>query len=355
VPREYSLQQLAEMVGGQVQGDPDVVIRGLNGIDYAQDGEITFVLDKKQFPLPEGCLASACIAPKGVDTTEIPLVLTDHPSLAAAQIHTAFVSEPFQATGVHPSSVIGKNCSIPEEVSIGALVCLGNNVTLGQRVTIHPGAVVGDDVSIGDDSVIHANVTVAHGCVIGRRVILFHGAVIGSDGFGFATDRMGCHHRKPQVGIVRIDDDVEVGANSCVDRAAFGVTWIKSGVRIDNLVMVAHNVIVGENSILVGQAGIAGSTTLGRNVVLGANAGVAGHIHLDDQVMVAAKSGVHNNQPKGAVVGGIPAIEVKKWGRAAAASSRLPEMIKEVRRLRKEMELLQARLDSTEQPKENQG
>jgi len=352
---EYSLQQLADMVGAQVQGDPQTIIHGLNGIEFVKDGEITFVLDKKQLPLPEGCRAAACIAPVGVDETAIPLLLTDQPSLAAAKIHSAFVNQPFQATGVHPSAVIGDNCSIPPEVSIGALVCLGNDVTLGQRVTIHPGAVIGDGVTVGDDTVIHANVTVAHGCVIGSRVILFHGAVIGSDGFGFATDRMGCHHRKPQVGIVRIDDDVEVGANSCVDRAAFGVTWIKSGVRIDNLVMVGHNVVVGENSILVGQAGIAGSTTLGRNVVLGANAGVAGHIHLDDQVMAAAKSGIHNSQPKGAIVGGIPAIEVKKWGRAAAAFSRIPEMVKEVRRLRKEMEQLKAQLNPTEQSQENQG
>ncbi|MDD2463612.1 MAG: UDP-3-O-(3-hydroxymyristoyl)glucosamine N-acyltransferase [Desulfobulbus sp.] len=343
------MQHLAELVGGQVQGDPDLVIHGLNGIEYAQDGEITFVLDKKQLPLPEGCRASACIAPSGVDAVDIPLLLTDQPSVAAAKIHTVLVAQPFNTTGIHPSAVVGENCRIPEQVSIGALVCLGNNVTLGQRVTIHPGAVIGDGVSIGEDTTIHANVTVAQDCIIGKRVILYHGAVIGSDGFGFATDRMGCHHKKPQVGIVRIDDEVEIGANSCVDRAAFGETWIKSGTRVDNLVMVAHNVVVGENSILVAQVGIAGSTTLGRNVVLGAKTGVAGHLHLEDQVMVAAMSGVHNNQPKGAMLGGAPAFEVKSWGRASAAFSRLPEMVKEVRRLRKEVDRLSTLVGSAEQ------
>ena len=180
--------------------------------------------------------------------------------------------------------------------------------------------------------------------------MLYHGVVIGSDGFGFATDRMGCHHKKPQVGIVRIDDEVEIGANSCVDRAAFGVTWIKSGTRIDNLVMVGHNVVVGENSVLVAQVGIAGSTTLGRNVVIGAKTGIAGHLRISDQVMAAAMSGIHNDQPKGAILGGVPAIDVKKWGRSAAAYNRLPEMVKELRRLRKEVERLQTEVETTEQP-----
>ncbi|MGE4560597.1 MAG: UDP-3-O-(3-hydroxymyristoyl)glucosamine N-acyltransferase, partial [Desulfobulbus sp.] len=316
--------------------------------------EITFVLEKKQLPLPAECQASACIAPLDAESADIPLLLTDQPSVAAARIHSALVAQPFRATGVHASAVVGNNCLVPEQVSIGAFVYLGDNVTLGQRVTIHPGAVLMDGVQVGDDTTIHANVTVAQGCIIGKRVILYHGAVIGSDGFGFATDRMGCHHKKPQVGIVRIDDDVEIGANSCVDRAAFGVTWIKAGARIDNLVMVGHNVVVGENSVLVAQVGIAGSTTLGRNVVLGAKAGVAGHLHLDDQVMAAAKSGIHNSQSKGAMVGGCPAIEVKNWGRASAAFSRLPEMVKEVRRLRKEVERLNGIVGTTEQPEDKQ-
>jgi UDP-3-O-[3-hydroxymyristoyl] glucosamine N-acyltransferase len=353
VSRECTLRQLADLVGGRVEGDPQLIIHGLNGIEYAQAGEITFILDKKQGALLEQCQASACIVPASVDSLLIAAIVTDQPSVAAARIHTFFLTEPFQALGVHPSAVVGEDCVIPQEVTIGPLVCLGDRVVLGERVTLHPGAVIGSDTVIGDDTVIHANVTLASGCTIGQRVILHHGAVIGSDGFGFATDRMGMHHKKPQVGTVRIDDDVEIGANACVDRAAFGVTWIKSGVRIDNLVMVGHNVVVGENSILVAQAGIAGSTTLGRNVVLGAKVGVAGHLHLGDQVMAAAMSGIHNNQPRGAIVGGAPAFEAKSWGRATAAFSRLPEMHKELRRLRKEVDRLSALLQSTEQQQEN--
>jgi UDP-3-O-[3-hydroxymyristoyl] glucosamine N-acyltransferase len=228
------------------------------------------------------------------------VLVAEQPAVAAARIHAFLLAEPFQARGVHPSAVVGEGCTLPQAVTVGPLVCLGDRVVLGERVTIHPGAVIGSDTVIGDDTVIHANVTVADRCTIGRRVILHHGAVIGSDGFGFATDRMGVHYKKPQVGTVQIDDDVEIGANACVDRAAFGTTWIKSGARIDNLVMVGHNVVVGENSILVAQVGISGSTTLGRNVVLGGKVGVAGHLHLGDQVMAAAMSGIHSNLPNGA-------------------------------------------------------
>lgn len=347
---EQTLQQLADLVGGSVAGDPQLVVCGLNGIEQAGPGEITFLLDAKQLPLLEGCRASACIVPPGCGPLPLPAIVTDEPALAAARIHALLLHRLFAARGVHASAVIGCDCTIPAQVTVGPLVCLGDRVVLGERVIIHPGVMIGRDTTIGDDTVIHANVAVAERCAIGCRVILHHGAVIGSDGFGFVTDRNGRHYRKPQVGTVHIDDDVEIGANSCVDRAAFGTTWIKAGVKIDNLVMVGHNVVIGENSILVAQTGIAGSTTLGRNVVLGAKAGVAGHLKIGDRVMVAAKGGIHNDQPAGAVVGGTPAIEAKAWRRASAAFSRLPELVKESRRLRREVDRLSALLEQPIQP-----
>lgn len=350
---QYTLQQLAELVGGQVEGDGQCLVHGMNGIEYAGNGELTFVLDVRQLPLPESCQASACIVPPGSAPLNIPTIVVAQPSVAAADIHRYLLARPFQATGIHPTAVIGTGGTFPGDISIGALVYIGNKVTIGHRVCIHPGAVIEDGVSIGDDTVIHANVTIAHDCTIGNNVILYHGAVIGSDGFGFATDAMGQHHKKPQVGTVRIDDGVEIGANSCVDRAAFGVTWIQSGVHIDNLVMVGHNAVIGPNSVLVAQVGIAGSSTLGRNVVLGGQAAVAGHLHIGNQVMVAARGGVHNNQPDGAVLGGAPAFEAKQWGRATAVFQRLPDMMKDLRRLRKEVEQLQAIVDSAPSSKEN--
>ncbi len=338
-----TLQELAVLVNGTVSGDDQLTVTALNSLELAAAGELTFVNSQKMAGQLEQTKGTACIVPLDFADVSLPLIRVQNPDLAAAVIHNYLLAEEFKAGGIHRSAVVGEACTISELVTISALVSIGDRVSIGERVTIHPGVVLGDDVRVGDDCILHANVVVAHGCTLGNGVILYHGAVIGSDGFGFASDpATGSHVSKPQVGTVRLDDGVHVGANSCVDRAAFGVTHVKSGARIDNLVMVGHNCVIGENSILVGQVGIAGSTTLGRNVVLGARAGVAGHLHLDDGVMVAAMGGVHNNQPKGAVIGGIPAFDVKKWGRSTAAYSRLPEMVKEMRRLRREVDRLTA-------------
>ncbi len=347
------LRKLAELVDASIEGDPNLMIHSLNGIELAREGEITFILDSKQGPQAEASAASACIVPRDCTISGKSCLVTPEPAVAAARIHTFLLAKPFEAGGIHASAVIGDNCRIPEQVSIGPQVCIGNNVCLGERVRLKAGVILEDGVTIGDDSVLHAHVVVSAGCRIGRRVILHAGAVIGSDGFGFATDSRGQHYKKPQVGTVRIDDDVEIGANTCVDRAAFGVTRIMQGAKIDNLVMIGHNVTIGEGSILVAQVGIAGSTTLGHHVVLGAKAGVAGHLHLGDGVMAAAKSGIHNDQPAGAVVGGTPAIAAKAWIKSSGVFSRLPEMLKELRRLRRDVDRLQAapQDSSTEQPR----
>ncbi len=353
--QSYTLQELARLVAGEVVGDGQTLITGFNSIDLAGPEDLTFITNKKLVGQLVESNAGACIVPPGIDELALPHIVAEDPDLAAAIIHSHLVASPFIATGIHKRAVVGEDCEIAEQVSIGPLVCIGNRVRIGERVTLHPGVVIGDGVEIGEDCVLHANAVVANGCSLGRRVVLHHGAVIGSDGFGFATDRStGCHVSKPQVGTVRLDDDVQIGANSCVDRAAFGTTRVKAGARLDNQVMIGHNVEVGENAILVSQAGVAGSTTLGRNVVLGARAGISGHLHIGDGVMVAAMGGVHNNQPAGAVVGGVPAIDVKTWGRAAAAYSRLPEMLKEVRRLRREINSLKPRpQEQEERKKEN--
>ncbi len=352
MPKTYTLQELADLVQGEVAGDPSLVVSGLNAIELAGAGEITFILSPKQAGLLAGSRAAACIVPPDAGGLDLPLIRVPDPNFAAAVIHNHFLAVPFEAKGIDSSAHIGAGCEIPAEVTIKPLVCLGDRVRLGKRVTLHPGVVIGNDSLIGDDTVLYANVTIAAGSVIGRRVIIHSGAVIGSDGFGFATDGSGHHLRKPKVGTVRIDDEVEIGANSCIDRAAFGTTRIRSGVKIDNLVQLAHNVEVGENSIIVAQVGIAGSTTLGRNVVLGGKAAVAGHLHLDDRVMAAGMSGIHGDLPAGSVVGGYPAIDVKRWGRAVAIYPRLPDMFKEIRKLRREVDKL-ARHFSAEAEKTN--
>jgi UDP-3-O-[3-hydroxymyristoyl] glucosamine N-acyltransferase len=339
-----TLADLAALVGGTVTGNSNLVITALNSLELAEAGQLTFINSKKLADQLATSKASACITPLDFSDTALPLIRVSNVDLAAARIHNHLLAADFTPTGIHERAVLGKDCLISSQVSIGPLVCIGDRVRIGERVLIEPGVVLGDDVVVGDDCVLHANAVVAYGCTLGKRVVLHHGAIIGSDGFGFATDpATGEHVSKPQVGTVRLDDDVQIGANTCVDRAAFGVTWVKCGVRMDNQVMVGHNCVIGENSIIVGQAGIAGSTVLGRNVVLAARAAISGHLYLEDGVMVAALGGVHNDQPKGAVVGGIPAIEIKKWGRASAVFSRLPEMLKELRQLRKQVDELLGR------------
>jgi len=311
-----------------------VLIGGVADFDSAGEGEITFVADLKRGARLDQCKASAIIVPTAVTEISTPAIRVRNPYLAVARIHALFVEEPFAATGIDARAVVGRDCHIPAEVAIGPLVYLGDRVRLGQRVVLHPGVVVYDDAVIGDDVVLYANVTIGRGCQLGNRIIIHSGAVIGSDGFGYATDEKGHHIKRPQVGVVQIDDDVEIGANTCIDRATFGKTWIKRGSKIDNLVQLGHNVVIGEDAVLVAQVGVAGSVTTGKNVVLGGQVGLAGHIHLADRVMVAAKSGVHNDQKPGAIVAGIPAIPHKTWLRSSVAYAKLPEMVRELRELK---------------------
>lgn len=336
-----TLNELAVLVQGTVGGDGNLQVSGLNGVDLAAGDEITFVTNARMASSLTRTKAAASLVPPDLEDPGLPYIRVENPEYAATVIHNHFLAQPFEAQGIHPLAVVGSDCRLDEEISVGPLVVIGDRVRIGARVILYPGVVIGDDCVIGEDTIIYSNVSIAKGSQLGRRVIIHAGAAIGSDGFGYATDPLtGTHLKKPQVGNVRIDDDVEIGANSCVDRAAFGTTRIRSGVKIDNLVMIAHNVDVGENSILVGQVGIAGSTTLGRNVVLGGMAGVAGHLHIGDRVMAAAKSGVHTSFGEGSVVGGSPAFDAKKWGRACAVFSRLPDMHKEIRHLRKELDRL---------------
>ncbi|MDG4476345.1 UDP-3-O-(3-hydroxymyristoyl)glucosamine N-acyltransferase [Thiovibrio frasassiensis] len=335
--KKIRLAELVVLVQGELVGDPELLISGVADFDSAGEGEITFVADLKRGARLDECKGSAIIVPLAVTEISGSAIRVKNPYLAVARIHALFVEEPFVATGVDARAVVGDDCHIPAEVAISPLVFIGNRVHLGQRVTLHPGVVVYDDAVIGDDVVLYANVTIGRGCRIGNRVIIHSGAVIGSDGFGYATDGNGHHLKRPQVGVVQIDDDVEIGANTCIDRATFGRTWVKRGTKIDNLVQLGHNVVIGEDALLVAQVGMAGSTTTGNNVVIGGQVGLGGHIHLGDRVMIAAKSGVHNNLEPGSIVAGIPAIPHKNWLRASAAYAKLPDMVREMRELKKKV------------------
>ena len=227
---------------------------------------------------------------------------------------------------------------------MGPCAVIQHHVTVGDRVQIHPNAVIGDHVEIGNDVIIYPNVTILDRCKIGNRVIIHAGTVIGSDGYGFESDG-DQYHKIPQLGIVQIDDDVEIGANNAIDRAAFDKTWIRSGVKTDNLVHIAHNVVVGENTAIVGQVGISGSTTLGRNVVLAGQAGIGGHITIGDRAIIGSKAGISQSVPDGAVLSGFPGIPHRLWLRVQRAASKLPELFKQVSSLEKRVAKIEADSD----------
>lgn len=330
--KKTTAAKLAEMVGGQLIGDGSRLIEDFASLDNAGSVHISFLAKAKRTDLLKTTDAGAVIVPLGVEPEEdMTVIQVKDPYLASAIIHNYLIDDAIIATGIHPRAFVGENCKFGEAITIAPLAVVGDRVTIGERVCIESGAVIGDGVEIGDDTTIKANVTVYKDSKIGNRVTIHSGTVVGSDGYGYVANERGEHIKRPQVGCVRIDDDVEIGANCCIDRAAYGVTWIKSGVKIDNLVQVAHNVEVGENSLLVAQVGIAGSVTLGRNVVMGGQAGTAGHVTIGDQAMVAAKGGIHNNIEKGAVVGGAPALPIRQWAKSCAVFGKLPELQKKIK------------------------
>lgn len=338
--KEFILEDLAHLVNGDIIGNKRLIIKGFGPLDSAGPDDLSFLAKAAKNELIGKTSAGAVIVPLEITASDKPLIRVTNPYLASAIIQNHMLEEPFEGTGIHQSANVGAGCTIPQQVSIAAHAVIGDNVVLGERVTIEPCAVIGDNVLIGDDCLINANVSIGSGCELGARVIIHSGTVIGSDGYGYAANEWGQHIKRPQTGIVRIGDDVEIGSNCCVDRATFGVTWIKSGTKIDNLVQVAHNVVVGENCLLVAQVGIAGSVTLGRNVVFGGGAGAAGHQNIGDGTMVAGRSAVHGDKPAGSMLAGTPAIPAKTWFKAGALFGKIPEIVRDIRRMKKEISLL---------------
>jgi len=319
------LKELAEFVGGTVIGDGEVEISGVASIDEAQPGEITFIATSKYLRKLSETKASAVIVSKEVTTADKPLICTADPHLAFVKILTLFSAKPYQPKGIDPNARISPTAQLGKDLTIYPYVYIGDRCRIEDRVTLYPGVYVGEDSVIGEDSVLHPKVSVYSGSVIGKRVILHSGVVIGADGFGFVKDGK-TNVKIPQVGKVIIEDDVEIGANSTIDRAALGQTIIRRGVKIDNLVQVAHNVEIGEDSIIVAQVGIAGSTKIGKNVILAGQVGVNDHIEIGDNVRVGGQSGVVQNLPPGQAFTGTPAISHRDYLRAANTFTKLPEM-----------------------------
>ena len=340
---ERTLGELARLVGGEVQGNPEFRVSGVAGLEEAQTTQISFVVGPKYVLKAQESKAGALIVPPKLRDINKDLIISENPYLAFAKILSLFAPKPRRPVEVSNKAHIGVKVKLGDSVSIQANVYLGDSAVLGDRVTLHGGVYVGSEVCIGDDSIIYPNVTILDRCIIGNRVIIHSGTVVGSDGFGFARD--GCSYFKiPQVGIVQIDDDVEIGANCTIDRATMGKTWIQRGAKIDNLVQIAHNVVVGEDSIIIAQVGISGSTKIGRNVILAGQVGVTGHLEIGDNVQVGAQSGIAKSVPPGRTVSGSPAISHRVWLKNCQILSRLPELRKKIIRLEKRLaELEQAK------------
>lgn len=335
--KTISLATLAAMVDGEVNGDATVEITGFGPLDSAGSGDISFVVKTQYVNQMAQSGAAAFLVKKDMDVSGSNVVIVEDPYLASAVIQNYFLEKPFIAAGIHETAVVGNDCTIDDEVTIGPHAVIGNRVKIGPRTEIFPGVSIGDDVVIGEACRIRSNVTIEYGTELGNGVIIHANTVIGSDGYGYATDRNGDHVKRPQLGIVRIGDDVEIGSNCSVDRAAFGVTWIKSGAKIDNLVQIAHNCVIGENSLIVSQVGLAGSTIMGRNVVFGGRAMATGHQKIGAGTMVAGGSAVHGDHPAGSRLAGIPAFNAKLWFRSAALFSKLPELYRDVKKIKKEL------------------
>jgi UDP-3-O-[3-hydroxymyristoyl] glucosamine N-acyltransferase len=335
----YRLAELAELVGGQVEGDPDRAVEAIRTLDAAGPRDLSFLTHPRYRDRVAASGAGALLVGRELGADGLrgrDLLVVGDPPYALARLialfHPAEVLEP----GVHPTAILEPGCEVSPEAHVGPYAVIGAGSRIGARAVIHPHVVVGRSCSVGEGAVLHPHVVLYDRTEIGPGSAVHAGAVLGSDGFGYATHG-GVHHKVPQVGRVVVERDVEIGANTAVDRATLGETRIGAGTKVDNLVQIGHNVEVGPASILCGQAGIAGSTRLGAGVVLAGQAGVSGHIQVGDRAQVAAKSAVLASVDPGAQMAGIPAVELRKWRRQAALLSRLEEISRRLRALEKRL------------------
>ncbi len=339
--------EIARLLGGTVQGDPATEITGVNGLQEAEPGDLCFVRNDSFLPKLAETKASAALISKAVEPLPLSAaIVVDAPEQAFVRVLQLFAAEqsPRPAAGVHERACVAPGAVLGEGVSVGPGACVEEGASLGDRVVLYPGVYIGRGSEIGPDTIIYPNAVIREGVRIGARCVLHAGVCIGSDGFGFVP-MGGVWVKIPQVGRVEIGDDVEIGSNTAVDRATFGVTKIGNGVKVDNLVQIGHNVQIGEHSVIAGMAGVAGSTVIGRQVRIGASAGITGHITLGDGASVAARSGVTRSVAPGQVVSGFPAMDHAQQRRVMVVQAKLPELAKRVREL-------EARLAALEDNKE---
>ena len=349
---QRTLNQLARLVKGRVVGDGKTVVTGISGIQEAAPGDITFLANIKYRALADRTRASAIVLDEGADDgIRLPQIRVKNPSLAFVRIVESFSPPPLTFyKGIHPTAVLGADVTVGKKVSIQAYSVIQDGAAVGDGTVIYPGVYIGHNSSVGRNCLIYPQVVIRERVTVGDNVIIHSGAVIGSDGFGYATVE-GVHHKIPQIGVFVIEDDVEIGANTTVDRARFDKTVIRKGAKIDNLVQIAHNVEVGPNSIIIAQTAIAGSTVIGANVVIAGQSGVDGHLKVGDFSIIAARAGVTKNVPPSSMISGFPAQPHKRELDTIAARRQLPETTRLVKTLEERTRMLEERLAKLESHK----
>jgi UDP-3-O-[3-hydroxymyristoyl] glucosamine N-acyltransferase len=353
--KKMSVAELAALVGGRIAaGDGEVLIDGVASLEAAGAGACSFVEDRKFLEGAKMSRASCLFVPEGTSDAvagefAAALVEVARPKLAFALVAGVLHPQVKRASSIHPTAIVAESARVAEDVFIGAGVCVGERVSIGRGTQVLAGAIIEDDASVGSDCVIHPNVVLYRGVRIGSRVVLHAGVVVGADGFGYVRDAEG-YHKFPQVGACVIEDDVEIGANSCVDRGALGETRIGRGTKLDNLVQVAHNVEIGERVVIAAQTGISGSTVIESDAVIGGQVGMGDHARVQAGAVVGSKAGILPGKivRAGAVVWGVPVRPLDEYKRLNAHFGRLPQMRAEIEELKRQVSELTARL--AEQP-----
>lgn len=341
----FTAQQIASFVGGEVEGNPNASVTTFAKIEEGVPGALSFLANPQYEQYIYNTKSSVVLVNKDFQlksTVETTLVRVDNAYESVAKLLTLYESMKQKKTGVSDKAYISPTAKIGEDCYVAPFAYIGDNVVVGNGTTVHPNAVICDNALVGEDCIIYPNVTIYHDCKIGNRVILHAGAVIGADGFGFAPTANG-YDKIPQIGIVTIEDDVEIGANTCVDRSTMGTTIVRKGVKLDNLVQIAHNVDVGSHTVMSAQVGVAGSCKIGEWCMLGGQVGVAGHITVGDRTYAGAQSGIPGGRMiknGNCTVMGYPAIEQKNFARSSAVYKNLPELVAQVNELKKEIEEL---------------
>lgn len=339
---EFTAQQIAQFVEGRVEGDNNAKVNTFAKIEEGKPGAISFLSNPKYLHFIYDTESSIVLIDEAVKLerpVKTTLIRVKNAYECVAKLLQMYAATQPQKKGIDPLAFISPSANVGEDAYVGAFAYIGDNVTIGNGCQIYPHAVVGDGVTLGNNCKIYPNVTIYHGCKLGNRVTIHSGSVIGADGFGFAPTPNG-YDKIPQIGIVTIEDDVEIGANTCIDRSTMGSTYIRKGVKLDNLVQIAHNTDIGANTVMSAQVGIAGSTKVGQWCMFGGQVGVAGHITIGNQVNLGAQTGVPSSLKDGQTLIGSPAMNTRGFFRSQAIYQRLPEIYKQINELQKQVDEL---------------